>query len=65
MIGASGAPCGVTLTLADDGPAQVLVALDVGATPLLARVTRKSAQALQLAPGQTVYAQVKGVAVLD
>ena len=52
-------------SLAADGPAQVLVALDVGGTPLLARVTRKSADALQLAPGQRVFAQIKGVAVLD
>ncbi|HNI84233.1 MAG TPA: TOBE domain-containing protein, partial [Ottowia sp.] len=52
-------------SLAEDGPAQVLVALDLGATPLLARVTRKSAEALALAPGQPVYAQIKGVAVLD
>ena len=51
--------------LAEDGPAQVLVALQAGATPLLARVTRKSADALRLAPGQRVYAQVKGVALLD
>ena len=51
--------------LSDDGPAQMLVSLRVGTTPLLARVTRKSAEALQLAPGQAVYAQVKGVAVLD
>jgi len=51
--------------LADDGPAQVLVALHAGDTPLLARVTRKSADALRLAPGQRVFAQIKGVAVLD
>jgi ABC-type molybdate transport system ATPase subunit len=31
----------------------------------LARVTRKSADALQLAPGTSVFAQVKGVALLD
>ena len=52
-------------SLAEDGPAQVLVALDAGGTALLARVTRKSAAALQLAPGQPLFAQVKGVAVLD
>ena len=52
-------------SLADDGPAQTLVALDASGTPLLARVTRKSAQALALTPGQPVYAQIKGVAVLD
>ncbi len=52
-------------SLADDGPAQVLVALDVGGTPFLARVTRKSADLLALAPYRPVYAQVKGVAVVD
>ena len=51
--------------LADDGPAQLLVSLELGGAPLLARVTRKSAAALQLAPGQRVFAQIKGVAVLD
>jgi len=52
-------------SLADDGPAQTLVALDAGGAALLARITRKSAQALALAPGLPVHAQVKSVAVLD
>jgi molybdate transport system ATP-binding protein len=52
-------------SLAEDGPAQALVALDVGGTALLARVTRRSAAALGLTPGQRVYAQVKSVALLD
>ncbi|MBP7537549.1 MAG: TOBE domain-containing protein, partial [Ottowia sp.] len=52
-------------SLVADGPAQTLVALDAGGTPLLARVTRKSADALQLAPVLPVFAQIKGVAVLD
>ena len=42
-----------------------MAALDAGGTRLLARVTRKSAQTLQLAPGKAVFAQVKGVALLD
>lgn len=50
--------------LADDSPGQVMVALDAGGNTLLARITRKSAAALQLQPGSRVYAQVKGVAVL-
>jgi molybdate transport system ATP-binding protein len=50
--------------LADDGPAQLLVALDLSGT-LLARITRKSAAQLGLGPGQRVFAQIKGVAVLD
>ena len=57
-------PATVT-ALEDDGPAQLLVALQAGGAPLLARVTRKSARQLALRPGQAVYAQIKGVAVLD
>jgi molybdate transport system ATP-binding protein len=45
-------------------PAQVLVRLDVGGTPLLARVTRRSARQLALAPGQALHAQVKAVALV-
>lgn len=51
--------------LIDDGPAQMLVRLDLQGSALLARVTRKSAQALQLAPGRTLFAQVKTVALVD
>ncbi len=47
-----------------DGPT-VLVRLRIGtATPLLARITRRSADALSLAPGDAVIAQVKGVALM-
>ena len=49
--------------LAEDAPGQVLVKLALGETPLLARITRKSAQQLNLAPGAPVIAQVKSVAV--
>jgi molybdate transport system ATP-binding protein len=31
----------------------------------LARVTQRSARALNLAPGMTVFAQIKAVALLD
>ena len=51
--------------IADDGPAQLLVALDLGEDRLLARITRKSARALQVAVGERLYAQVKSVAILD
>ncbi|WHZ12307.1 MAG: Molybdenum ABC transporter ATP-binding protein ModC [Burkholderiaceae bacterium] len=50
--------------LADDGPGQVMVQLAAGGSPLLARITAKSADALALAPGRPVYAQIKGVAIL-
>lgn len=52
-------------SLAPDGGAQTVVHLDVGGVPLLARVTRKSAEALMLQPGKPVFAQVKSVAVLS
>lgn len=51
--------------LADDGPAQTMVGLAVGRARLLARITRKSCDALALAPGSRVHAQIKGVALLD
>jgi len=51
--------------LADDSPGQVMVGLDLGGTRILARITRKSADALQLAPGTPVHAQVKGVAIVE
>ena len=60
-------PVAVT-AIVDDSPGQVMVRLDATGTPLLARITRKSADALglaaALASGHVVYAQVKGVAIL-
>ena len=50
--------------LSPDSPGQVMVALDAGGCPLLARVTSRSAQALGLAPGLALFAQIKGVAIL-
>lgn len=47
-----------------DSPGQVMVRLDAGGSALLARITQKSAAALQLQPGLRLYAQVKGIAVL-
>ena len=54
-------------TVADigaDSPGQAMVALNAGGATLLARITQKSLDTLQLQPGSPVYAQVKGVAVL-
>ena len=51
-------------SLADDVPGQKMVRLDAGGTALLARVTHKSCDALRLAPGERVIANVKGVAIL-
>ena len=50
--------------LSPDGPGQIMVRLDAGGAILLARVSAKSAHGLQLAPGQVLYAQIKGVAIL-
>ncbi|MEW6512536.1 MAG: molybdenum ABC transporter ATP-binding protein [Pseudomonadota bacterium] len=53
------------VALADEPhPAQQLVRLQVGESPVLARVTRRSACALELKPGQAVWAQVKSVALI-
>jgi molybdate transport system ATP-binding protein len=46
-------------------PGQTLVRLDAAGEPLLARITRRSAAELKLAPGTTLYAQVKGVALMS
>jgi molybdate transport system ATP-binding protein len=45
-------------------PAQCLVGLDAGGTPLMARITRLSKDQLGLAPGMEVVAQIKSVALL-
>jgi len=47
-----------------DPNAQVLVRLDAGGTPLLARITHRSWDTLQLAPGKLVWAQIKAVALV-
>lgn len=51
--------------LAADGEGQMLVRLDLTGTPILSRITRKSAHVLGLEPGKRVYAQVKAVALLE
>jgi molybdate transport system ATP-binding protein len=48
-----------------DDDAQVTVRVLVGEVPLLARITRKSALELGLQPGLQVFAQVKGIALLN
>lgn len=50
--------------LSHDSPGQVMVSLDAGGSTMLARITQKSSEALQLQPGLQLYAQVKGIAVL-
>lgn len=55
--------CVVELAPADT-PAHVLVRLDAAGTPLLARITRRSADQLGVRPGQQLWAQIKAVALL-
>jgi len=47
-----------------DGDAQVMVRLRAGGAPILACITRKSAEQLKISPGKQVYAQIKGIALL-
>ncbi|WP_119157029.1 molybdenum ABC transporter ATP-binding protein [Caldimonas tepidiphila] len=47
-----------------DTPAHLLVRLEAGGTPLLARITRRSRDLLGLAPGREVWAHIKSVALL-
>jgi len=49
----------------DAHPALALVRVRVGSAPLVARLTRRSAHALELAPGMAVWAQVKTVALME
>lgn len=50
--------------ISTENESQNLVRLDAGGVPLLSQVTRKSTVALGLAPGRTVYAQAKSIALL-
>jgi molybdate transport system ATP-binding protein len=50
--------------LSPDSPGQVMVQLDAAGTLVLARVTARSAHTLGLEVGQSLFAQVKGVATL-
>lgn len=50
--------------LIEEGPSQVMVRLTAGGTPILSRITRKSAATLDLRVGRRVFAQVKSVALL-
>jgi molybdate transport system ATP-binding protein len=50
--------------MTEDEHAQLTVRLLAEEVPLLARITRKSADDLGLAPGKPVYAQIKSIALL-
>ena len=51
------------VSLSGEFGAIVDVRLQVGATPIVARITRKAAQELALAPGARVHALVKAVSI--
>lgn len=57
--------CRVTGMAPADDPAQCLVGLQAAGASLMARITRRAAEQLGLAPGMQVWAQVKTVALLD
>ncbi len=57
-------PATVVAHAAEAHPSQLLVQLRVGATLLLARLTRYSAQRLDLVPGREVWVQIKAVALI-
>lgn len=50
--------------LAEHDASQMTVRLDCGEQTLLARITRRSAHEMALAPGQHLYAQIKAAALL-
>ncbi|WP_193164183.1 molybdenum ABC transporter ATP-binding protein [Microbulbifer hainanensis] len=57
-------PAEVAEIAADADSAMVLVRLRVGPSALVARLTRRSAEHLGLAPGSAVWAQVKSAAIV-
>ena len=44
---------------------QVLLRLNAGGTPILARLTKRAVHQLQLQPGQSVWAQIKAVSLVQ
>jgi len=58
-------PATVTELAAASNPANVMVLLDAGGTALLARITHRSLDQLQLGVGSHVWAQVKAVALME
>ncbi len=56
----------VTVTqIEEENSAQALVKLSLGCHPLLARITRRAVQDLDITPGKNLYAQIKSIAVLS
>ena len=57
-------PATLTEIGGDTHPALALVRLTVGETPLIARLTQRSAAQLELKPGMKIWAQIKAVALI-
>jgi len=57
--------CTIESAALDAHPSQVLVRVRVGASTLLARITSKAFDALDLRPGRSAWLQVKSVALLQ
>ena len=57
-------PARITAIADDAHPAQALIRMEIGAIPVLARLTRRSAAQLGLAEGMSVWAQIKAVALV-
>jgi len=57
-------PARIVALAGDSHPALALVRLDVGGTPLIARLTCRSAALLKLQPGLEMWAQIKAVALI-
>lgn len=57
-------PVTITEIVGADSPAHVLVDMDAGGTPLVARITRRSCDQLVVRPGRRMWAQIKSVALL-
>ncbi len=49
----------------DEHPGLVLVSVKVGQSILVARLTKRSAHILQIAPGQAIWLQIKSVALME
>ncbi len=58
-------PCAIESTAPDVHPSQVLVSARVGPSTLLARITARSFEALNLQPGKAAWLQVKSAALLQ
>lgn len=58
-------PCVVEAVAADRHPSQALVRVTCGDCVLLARVTARAVQQMQIAPGRKAWAQIKSVALVE